>query len=156
MAKAPKVPNKYAKTRRGNATVDRQCRRSHIHRKTNAGSICTGREPSLSPHRGAGCNHLRAATLIAWCEDQETAYARGEDFDVAAYNTCTNTLRRLLSDLAWSQRPKTSPLPSRIHERQMITQFMLTCYIRQPIQQWVMSSWRALQRLLWRRMNRSS
>ncbi len=41
----------------------------------------------------------RAAALGVWCEQAETAQAQGEDLDVAAYTTATNTMRRLLADL---------------------------------------------------------
>ena len=41
----------------------------------------------------------RAGTLAIWCEQAETAFAKGDAFDVAQYSTVSNALRRLLSDL---------------------------------------------------------
>lgn len=41
----------------------------------------------------------RAAALAVWCEQAEAGQAKGEDLDIAAYSTATNTLRRLLADL---------------------------------------------------------
>ena len=48
----------------------------------------------------------RAAALIIWCEGQETALANGADFDVAAFTTAANSLRRLLADLGLDRRLK--------------------------------------------------
>lgn len=49
----------------------------------------------------------RAAALSIWCEDQERALASGgDDFDVGAFTTAANTLRRLLSDLGLERRMK--------------------------------------------------
>lgn len=48
----------------------------------------------------------RAAALAVWCEQQESAQAQGGDFDVAAYTTAANTLRRLLGDLGLERRLK--------------------------------------------------
>lgn len=41
----------------------------------------------------------RAAALAVWCEQAETAQAQGQDLDIGAYSTASNTLRRLLTDL---------------------------------------------------------
>ncbi len=46
----------------------------------------------------------RAAALAVWCEQQESAQASGADFDVQAFTTAANTLRRLLSDLGLERR----------------------------------------------------
>lgn len=46
----------------------------------------------------------RAAALAVWCERQETSQASGGDFDVQAFTTAANTLRRLLSDLGLERR----------------------------------------------------
>lgn len=46
----------------------------------------------------------RAAALAVWCEGQEAAQASGGDFDVNAFTTAANTLRRLLSDLGFERR----------------------------------------------------
>ena len=46
----------------------------------------------------------RAAALAVWCEGQEAAQASGGDFDVQAFTTAANTLRRLLSDLGLERR----------------------------------------------------
>jgi hypothetical protein len=48
----------------------------------------------------------RAGTLIVWCEEAEAAMARGEKFDIGAYTTATNALRRLLSDIGLRRRPR--------------------------------------------------
>lgn len=48
----------------------------------------------------------RAAALAVWCEGQEAAQASGGDFDVQAFTTAANTLRRLLSDLGLERRLK--------------------------------------------------
>ena len=48
----------------------------------------------------------RAAALIVWCETQETVLANGADFDVAAFTTAANSLRRLLADLGLERRLK--------------------------------------------------
>jgi hypothetical protein len=48
----------------------------------------------------------RAGTLIVWCEEAEAAMARGEQFDIGAYTTATNALRRLLADIGLKRRPK--------------------------------------------------
>ena len=116
MAKAPKVSNKYAKTRRGNATVwiANVDGRTFIARRMREVSAMLAENLATAPTEAQVAIISRAATLIAWCEDQETAYARGEDFDVAAYNTCTNTLRRLLSDLG--MEPKTKDITPSLAE----------------------------------------
>jgi len=46
----------------------------------------------------------RAAALAVWCEGQEAKQAGGGDFDVQAFTTAANTLRRLLSDLGLERR----------------------------------------------------
>jgi len=48
----------------------------------------------------------RAATLLVWCEMQETRFALGEDFDIASFTTATNALRRLLFDLGLERRTR--------------------------------------------------
>lgn len=48
----------------------------------------------------------RAAALAVWCEGQETAQAQGGDFDVSAYTTAANSLRRLLTDLGLERRAR--------------------------------------------------
>ena len=48
----------------------------------------------------------RAAQLMVWSEAAEAAYARGEDFDIAAYSSTANALRRLLTDLGLERRPR--------------------------------------------------
>jgi nitrogenase molybdenum-iron protein alpha/beta subunit len=101
MAHAPKVPNKYAKTRRGNATVwiANVDGRTFIARRMREVSAMLAANLPSTPTEAQIAIISRASTLIAWCEDQESAYARGEEFDVAAYNATTNTLRRLLRDI---------------------------------------------------------
>lgn len=56
-----------------------------------------GGEDAMSETR----RHLarRAAALILWCETAEAKLAKGEEIDMAPYNTAVNTLRRLLRDL---------------------------------------------------------
>ncbi len=49
----------------------------------------------------------RAGTLIVWCEEAEAAMARGEPFDIGAFTTATNALRRLLADIGLQRRVKT-------------------------------------------------
>jgi hypothetical protein len=46
----------------------------------------------------------RAAALAVWCEGQEAAQASGGDFDVQAFTTAANSLRRLLTDLGLERR----------------------------------------------------
>ncbi len=46
----------------------------------------------------------RAAALAVWCEGQEAAQASGGEFDVQAFTTAANTLRRLLADLGLERR----------------------------------------------------
>ena len=46
----------------------------------------------------------RAAALAVWCEQAEAGQARGDDLDIAAYSTASNTLRRLLTDLGLERR----------------------------------------------------
>jgi hypothetical protein len=46
----------------------------------------------------------RAAALAVWCEQAESAQAQGGDFDVGAYTTAANSLRRLLADLGLERR----------------------------------------------------
>lgn len=48
----------------------------------------------------------RAAALAVWCEQAETGQAQGQDLDIAAYSTASNTLRRLLTDLGLERRAK--------------------------------------------------
>ncbi len=48
----------------------------------------------------------RAATLAIWCEERETEFANGAQFDAAAYATISNALRRLLSDLGLERRAR--------------------------------------------------
>lgn len=48
----------------------------------------------------------RAAALGVWCEQAEAAQAQGEDLDVAAYTTATNTMRRLLADLGLERKSR--------------------------------------------------
>lgn len=48
----------------------------------------------------------RAAALSVWCEGMEVAQASGEDFDVAAYSSAANTMRRLLADLGLDRRAR--------------------------------------------------
>jgi hypothetical protein len=49
---------------------------------------------------------MRAAALMIWCETQETALANGAEFDVAAFTTAANSLRRLLVDIGLERRLK--------------------------------------------------
>ena len=46
----------------------------------------------------------RAAALAVWCEQAEAGQAKGDDLDIAAYSTASNTLRRLLTDLGLERR----------------------------------------------------
>ena len=48
----------------------------------------------------------RAAALCVWCEKQEVELARGSDFDVGAFTTAANTLRRLVADLGLNPNAK--------------------------------------------------
>lgn len=48
----------------------------------------------------------RAATLAVWCEQAETDFANGKDFDVATYSTTANAMRRLLADLGLERRAR--------------------------------------------------
>ncbi len=46
----------------------------------------------------------RAVAIQVWCEDAEAGFASTGDFDIQAFNTSTNTLRRLLADLRLERR----------------------------------------------------
>ena len=48
----------------------------------------------------------RAAALAVWCEQAEADQAQGEELDVAAYTTATNTLRRLMADLGLERKAR--------------------------------------------------
>jgi hypothetical protein len=48
----------------------------------------------------------KAAALIVWTETLEAKLAAGADFDVGAYTTACNTLRRLLQDVGLERRAK--------------------------------------------------
>ena len=48
----------------------------------------------------------RAATMIVWCEEAETAFANGMALDVTTFATVANALRRLLADLGLERRSK--------------------------------------------------
>lgn len=48
----------------------------------------------------------RAATLIVWAEQAESAMAAGDGFDVAVYTTACNSLRRLLADLGLERKAR--------------------------------------------------
>lgn len=48
----------------------------------------------------------RAAALAVWCEQAEAGQARGDDLDIAAYSTASNTLRRLLTDLGLDRKAR--------------------------------------------------
>ena len=48
----------------------------------------------------------RAAALAAWCEQEEARFVLGEEFDVAAYGTAANTLRRLLSTIGLERKAR--------------------------------------------------
>ena len=47
-----------------------------------------------------------AAGLIVWCRRQRLVLLEGGDFDVAAYTTAVNSLRRLIADLGLARRAK--------------------------------------------------
>ena len=47
-----------------------------------------------------------AAGLIVWCRSARSALLKGEKFDVAAYTTGVNALRRLLADIGQERRLK--------------------------------------------------
>jgi hypothetical protein len=48
----------------------------------------------------------RAATMAVWCEQAETEFANGGDFDVTTFATVANALRRLLADLGLERRAR--------------------------------------------------
>jgi hypothetical protein len=48
----------------------------------------------------------RAASLSVWCEAADTAAVNGQPFDIAAYTTASNSLRRLLVDLGLERRAR--------------------------------------------------
>ena len=48
----------------------------------------------------------KAAALIVWTEAVEAKLAGGADFDIAAYTTACNTLRRLLADIGLERKAK--------------------------------------------------
>jgi uncharacterized Zn finger protein len=47
-----------------------------------------------------------AAGLVIWCRRARRALLAGEDFDVSAYTTAANSLRRLLADIGQEPRLK--------------------------------------------------
>ena len=51
----------------------------------------------------------RAASIAIWCEDKDAAAANGEPFDITAYGTAANALRRLLADLGLERRARSVP-----------------------------------------------
>lgn len=59
----------------------------------------------------AACTAIvcRAATLVTWCEQQESEFAKTGEMDVAQFTTATNTLRRLLSDIGLERKAKDVP-----------------------------------------------
>ena len=48
----------------------------------------------------------RASSLAVWCEEQDAAAVNGQPFDIAAYTTASNSLRRLLADLGLERRAR--------------------------------------------------
>jgi hypothetical protein len=54
----------------------------------------------------------RSATIAVWCERAEAAMAKGEDFDIFAFTTAANALRRLLFDLGIKRVPRDITPPS--------------------------------------------
>lgn len=48
----------------------------------------------------------KAAALVTWTEMLEARLAGGGEFDVAAYTTACNTLRRLLVDIGLKRQPR--------------------------------------------------
>jgi hypothetical protein len=52
------------------------------------------------------CLARRAAGLSVWLEQQEALAAKGKAIDIGAVTTATNSLRRLLDDLAASSRAR--------------------------------------------------
>ncbi|AKM11520.1 hypothetical protein AB433_03895 [Croceicoccus naphthovorans] len=95
------VPKPQARTRVGNgstvlAGVDGRSATFRRYREVLASLVTDmGGDPSEAQSQLA----RRAASLVCWCEEQDAAAANGEEFDVKAYTTASNTLRRLLGDL---------------------------------------------------------
>lgn len=48
----------------------------------------------------------RAASLAVWCEERDADAVSGRAFDIAAYTTAANSLRRLLADLGLERRAR--------------------------------------------------
>jgi hypothetical protein len=61
-----------------------------------------GGDPSEAQNQVA----RRAATLAAWCEQQEALFVLGREFDITAYGTAANNLRRLLCTIGLERRAK--------------------------------------------------
>ena len=101
MTKSPRIPNVYSRTKRGNDTffINNVDGRTAIARRLKEVAASLVDNLGCSPSEGQIAVIWRAATLIVWCEDQESNYARGNGFDLRDYNTAANTLRRLLGDL---------------------------------------------------------
>ena len=56
----------------------------------------------------------RAATMAAWCEQQEALFVLGQAFDISAYGTAANNLRRLLCTIGLERQAK--DITPSIHE----------------------------------------
>ncbi|WP_303810173.1 hypothetical protein [Sandarakinorhabdus limnophila] len=101
-------PQRQARTRLGNGTSPI----ANVDGRTHGGRRFRELAADLAHHLGGSPTPpqqaiiQRAAALIIWCEGQETALANGADFDVAAFTTAANSLRRLLADLGLDRRLK--------------------------------------------------
>ena len=102
------LPKPQARSRVGNgsdvlAGVDGRSATFRRYRDILA-SLCSdmGGDPSEAQMQIA----RRAASLSVWCEDQDTKAVNGEPFDIAAYTTASNSLRRLLTDLGLERRAR--------------------------------------------------
>ena len=98
---ALEVPKPQARSRVGNgsallAGVDGRSATFRRYRDILASLVVDmGGDPSEAQMQIA----RRAAQLSTWCEEQDAAAANGQPFDIAAYTTASNSLRRLLGDL---------------------------------------------------------
>lgn len=101
MPKPPRIPNVYSRTKRGNDEyfINNVDGRTAIARRMKEVAASLVENLGCSPTEGQIAVVWRATTLIVWCEDQESNFARGNGFNLRDYNTAANTLRRLLGDL---------------------------------------------------------
>jgi hypothetical protein len=98
---AKQLPKPEFATRRGNgstvlAGVDG---RTTIARRFREISWALENDIGGDPSEAQKALIARASAIICWCEERETEFAIGAEFDIGSYGSATNAMRRLLSDL---------------------------------------------------------